>query len=108
VRACGCRFCRTHAAATTSDPAGALALTSRDPAQLVRYQFGFRVTVFWLCRTCGVYVGAATRDGRFGIINTHALVDPPALPAPQARSYDGETAASRTERREQRWTPMRR
>ena len=107
VRACGCRFCRAHGAATTSDPAGALALACRDPAQLVRYQFGLGVTEFWLCRACGVYLGAATRDGRFGIINTHALVDRPALAAPQAVSYDGETATGRTARREQRWTPMR-
>lgn len=108
MRACACRFCRMHGAATTSDPAGALELSSRDPAQLARYRFGLGVTDFWLCRTCGVYLGAATLDGRFGIINTHALTERSLpLPPPRALSYDGETASARTTRREQRWTPVR-
>ncbi|HEY0480536.1 MAG TPA: NUDIX domain-containing protein [Kofleriaceae bacterium] len=108
IRACACGFCRSHGAATTSDPAGTLELTCRDAEQRVRYRFGLRTADFWLCRTCGVYLGAATADGRFGLVNTRALVDRSlALSPPQAMSYDGETAASRIERREQRWTPVR-
>ena len=108
LRACGCRFCRSHGAVTTSDPCGALELTRRDTDQLMRYRFGLRTADFWTCRTCGVYLGAVTSDGRFGIINTNALVDRPVqLSSPQPMSYDGETAAVRTARREQRWTPMR-
>lgn len=108
MRACACRFCRSHGAATTSDPGGLLAFSCRDPAQLVRYQFGLRTADFWLCRRCGVYLGAVTSDGRFGIINTNALIDrPPQLPAASSRSYDGETAEGRLQRRHERWTPMR-
>lgn len=108
VRACGCRFCRAHAAATTSDPQGALELVARDPEQLQRYRFGLRTADFWVCRACGIYLAAVTGDQQFGIINTHALIGVDArLPAPQARSYDGETAAERVARRHQRWTPLR-
>lgn len=108
MRACACRFCRTHGAATTSDPGGALELVYRDAAQLARYRFGLGTADFWLCRACGVYLGAATSDGRFGLINTNALVDRSvALSAPQTTSYDGETAAARMARRQQRWTPIR-
>lgn len=108
LRACGCRFCRCHGAATTSDPHGALQLACRDVDQLLRYRFGLRTADFCMCRTCGVYLAAITLDGRFGIINTNALVDR-ALPlsAPLPMSYDGETASARTARREQRWTPIR-
>jgi hypothetical protein len=108
VRACGCRFCRAHAAATTSDPAGALELLVRDPAQLGRYRFGLATADFWVCRACGVYVAAVTGEPQFGIVNTHALLDRGlALPPPQTRSYDGETAAQRIARRRERWTPVR-
>jgi hypothetical protein len=108
IRACACRFCRSHGAATTSDPAGAMQIVCRDPTQLLGYRFGLGTADFWLCRICGVYLGATTSDGRFGIINTNTLVDRslPLSPA-QAVSYDGETAGSRLARREQRWTPVR-
>ena len=108
VRACGCRFCRAHAAATTSDPAGALELLVRDPAQLGRYRFELATADFWVCRTCGVYLAAVTAEPQFGIINTHALLDRGlALPSPQTRSYEGETAEQRVARRHARWTPVR-
>jgi hypothetical protein len=107
MRACACRFCRSHGAATTSDPQGALELVIRDPSLLIRYRFGLRTADFWLCRACGVYLGAATGDGGFGIINTHALLDRPVLPAPQAVSYDGESSTERVARRHERGTPIR-
>ena len=108
LRACACRFCRCHGAATTSDPHGALQLACRDVDQLLRYRFGLRTADFCVCRTCGVYLAAITIDGRFGIINTNALVDRSLpLAAPLAMSYDGETASARTARRHQRWTPVR-
>ena len=108
LRACTCRFCRTHGAVTTSDTQGALELVCRDSELLVRYQFGFCTADFWLCRGCGVYLGAATLDGRAGIINTNALTDRSVqLSQPYPMSYEGETAAARTERRRQRWTPIR-
>ena len=108
VRACQCRFCRSHGARTVSDPAGQLAFVARDPARLVRYQFGLRTAEFWICAHCGVYVGAVTRDGRYGLANVNALTEAsiPALPAARPMSYDGETEAERIARRAQRWTPI--
>jgi len=107
LRACACRFCRCHGAATTSDPQGVLQLACRDVDQLLRYRFELRTADFCVCRTCGVYLAAITIDGRFGIINTNALVDRNLpLGAPLAMTYDGETASTRTLRREQRWTPV--
>jgi hypothetical protein len=108
MRACGCRFCRAHAAATTSDPGGTLELIVRDAAQLNRYRFGLATADFWVCHRCGVYLAAVTGDPQFGIINTHALIDRTLpLPPPQAVSYDGETPEARLARRHQRWTPAR-
>lgn len=108
LRACACRFCRCHGAATTSDPQGVLQLACRDVGQLMHYRFGLGTADFCVCRTCGVYLAAITIDGRFGIINTHTLVDRTLpLSSPQPMSYDGETASARTERRQQHWTPMR-
>ena len=108
LRACTCRFCRTHGAATTSDRQGALELVCRDSELLVRYRFGLRTADFWICRGCGVYLGAATTDGSSGIINTNALVDRTIkLSSPYPMSYEGETVVARTERRRQRWTPLR-
>ena len=74
----------------------------------MRYRFGLRTADFLLCGACGVYLGAITTDGRFGIISTNALVDRPGqLPPVSAVSYDGETAATRLDRRAQLWTPVR-
>jgi hypothetical protein len=108
LRACMCRFCRTHGAVTTSDVHGALELVCRDAELLARYRFALHTADFWLCRGCGVYLGAATIDGRSGIINTNALLDRAVpLSVPYPMSYDGETSAARTARRQQRWTPVR-
>ena len=78
------------------------------PDRLNRYQFALRTAEFWVCRECGVYVGAVTADQRFGIINTNALIGFTAqLLPPQATSYDGETSDERMARRHLRWTPLR-
>ena len=108
VRACQCTFCRRHGALSISDPQGRVTFHVGDERALVRYRFGLRTADFCICRGCGVYLAALTIDGRFGIINTHALVDRSLpLAAPLTMSYDGETATARTLRREQRWTPVR-
>ncbi len=109
IRACQCAFCRAHGALSTSDPRGRLRFTATDSQRLKRYRFALRTADFLLCRNCGVYVGAVieTGAGRFGIINTRALVATPAdiadvLPV----SYDDEREAGRIARREHRWTPV--
>ncbi len=109
VRACQCRFCRMHDALSTSDPAGEIQFTADEPLHLQRYRFALRTADFLLCRSCGVYIGAVIDiDGRrFGIINTHALSEPPGDMADVgAISYDGEDVAGRVSRREDRWTPV--
>ncbi len=109
IRACQCRFCRCHAALSTSDPAGGLIFTAARPERLERYRFALRTGDFLLCRGCGVYLGAVIEvpEGRFGIINTHALdVMPEAVAEAVAISYAGEAAAGRIGRRVDRWTPV--
>ncbi len=107
IRACQCRFCRAHDALSTSDPAATIGFETIEPGQLQRYRFGLKTADFLLCRHCGVYIGAIieTPKGRFGIINTHALIDPqPAMARPEPITYDGEDSDGRVARREQRWS----
>ncbi len=109
VRACQCRFCRSHGALTTSDPAGSLSFRASTPELLNRYRFGMKTADFLLCRRCGVYVGAQieTDRGRFGIINLAALTTVlRQLPAATPADYAAESSSERARRREQRWTPL--
>lgn len=109
IRECQCRFCRTHAALSTSDPAGSLEFVEFDRDAMRRYQFGLRSADFLLCGNCGVYVGALmqTRVKRFGIINVRALnLSMASLPEVVEISYEGEEMAERLARRENRWTPV--
>ena len=106
IRACQCAFCRAHAALSLSDPKGSLRFVHADPSQLQRYQFALRTADFLLCRQCGVYIAAVTRDGKHGIINTRTLLDATALPDPKPMVYEGETEATRLARRAERWTPI--
>ena len=94
---------------STSDTLGGLEFSIREPGHLQRYRFGGRSADFLLCQRCGVYVGAQmiAGDRAFGIINVHALREPPpGLPPTVAMSYDGESASERQQRRMQRWTPV--
>jgi hypothetical protein len=109
IRACQCSFCRTHAALSTSDPAGFLEFVDRAPPALHRYQFGRRTADFLLCHNCGAYIGAmtSTGNGHFGIVNArvlHSLAEQ--LPEPIPVDYESESLAERLGRREKRWTPM--
>jgi len=109
IRACQCTFCRLHDALSTSDPQGGLDFTIREPELLQRYRFGGRTADFLLCRRCGVYLGAQmiADDHALGIVNVHALREPPSeLPLAVAMSYDGESASERQARRMKRWTPV--
>ena len=62
IRACQCAFCRAHAALSLSDPRGSLRFVHADPSRLQRYQFALRTADFLLCRECGVYIAAVTRE----------------------------------------------
>ena len=109
LRACQCSFCRAHAVVTTSDPDGALEFVARDAGALQRYRFGLHTADFLICRNCGVYIGAMMRgaQGRFGIVNLHALRSPVVeLSASSPREYGAENALERNARRERQWTPI--
>lgn len=111
IRACQCTFCLAHDALSTSDPDGELEFTAQAPEMLQRYRFGLGTADFLLCRNCGIYIGAAieSSNGRFGIVNTHALTEIPAkLATPTPIVYDNENTEGRISRRGERWTPVSR
>ena len=109
IRACQCSFCLAHDALSTSDSNGLIDFQAHHPEALQKYRFGLLTADFLLCRTCGVYIGAAieTEHGSFGIINVHTLVEIPADMAEDAPiSYDSEDVGGRVSRRAKRWTPL--
>ena len=109
VRACQCSFCRAHGAVCTSDPAGSIRFTHREPELVSRYRFGHKTADFVFCGRCGGYLGAVMEaDGRsIAVININAMDPrPDKLPAAQPTSYDGEVGNARNSRRAARWTPV--
>lgn len=98
-----------HDALSTSDSRGTLQFFADNTDALQRYRFALRTADFLLCRLCGVYIGAIIEasEQHYGIINTHALSNPPDdMAAVGAISYDDEDVPGRVGRREQRWTPV--
>ncbi|MBM4197043.1 MAG: aldehyde-activating protein [Gammaproteobacteria bacterium] len=109
VRACQCRFCRSHGAVMTSDPKGLLRLVYVQPDRLRRYRFAHRTADFLLCRECGVFLGAVLLGGNGAVaaINLSALIEPPPrLAQPRRVNYRAETADDRRGRRAASWTPV--
>lgn len=108
-RACQCSFCRKQNTRMVSDPAGHLAISVADGGRLNRYRFALGLSDYLTCRTCGVYVAAfmADPDEAHGLatLMVNALVSEARFPQAAPISYDGEDAASRRDRRRQRWTP---
>ena len=74
-RACTCDFCRKHAAAYVSDPAGRLRITLADPSSLGRYRQGSGSAECLFCSRCGVLVGIAySEQGRsFATLNSRVV-----------------------------------
>jgi hypothetical protein len=107
-RSCACRFCRMHATAALSDPAGHIAFSAKDPEALSRYTFGLGITDFLVCRTCGVYMGAFMPDGDGAYANVMASVlnDRDRFSAaPVAVVRTEEDEAGKRARRRQNWSP---
>ena len=75
-RACDCSFCRKHAAAYVSDPAGSLRISVAEPQHLGLYEQGSGSADCLVCTRCGVLVGVAYNEhGRiFATLNSR-LVD---------------------------------
>ena len=108
LRACQCRFCRSHGAHTTSDPHGTVIFHFANPTNLHRYRFASRTADFLVCRDCGTYVAAvvALPRGQFATLNVNAIADIAGLPEAKPVSYEGESTEQKVERRERRWTPV--
>lgn len=108
LRACRCSFCRAHATRTVSDPDGAFEVWADDWSDVQSYRFGSHTADYFVCRRCGVYIGAVceTPAGVRAVVNTNSLrerdlfTQEPALP-----DHDGEETAARLARRAANWTP---
>ena len=110
VRECQCSFCRKHGTRAVADPAGSLNIKVTDYAGLNRYTFGYETAEYLVCRFCGVYVAAVTKDAEEtrGIVILNALENRLAFSAPSIPSdYDHEDKQKRLDRRAQNWTPSR-
>lgn len=74
-RACDCSFCRKHAAAYVSDPAGSLRISVAEPQLLGRYHQGSGSADCLVCARCGVLIGVAYSErGRlFATLNCRVV-----------------------------------
>ncbi len=109
VLACQCGFCRKHATRAIADPQGSIEVTIADDSTVNRYAFGLKTADYLLCRTCGVYVLAVTKDSLDprGIVIADSLDERAAFSAPAiAVTYDGESLTERQQRRQKNWTPV--
>jgi hypothetical protein len=109
VRACQCSFCRRHGSLAAADPQGRLQVTVREPDRMQRYTFGLRTADYLVCRDCGVYVAAVTRDTDQprAIVVVNALDDRSLFDRkPLEMSYDAEDRQARMARRREKWMPI--
>jgi len=109
LRADMCSFCRSHAARTTSDPHGTIAISVRDAAKLNRYRFGLKTADFLICRDCGIYIGTLMEDGgrMWFTVNANTFHEKPPLDFPAApHDFDAEDVPARIARRKAKWTPI--
>jgi hypothetical protein len=105
LRACDCSFCRLHAARNWSDSNGKTTIRIKDKKQLQKYRFALKTADFYLCRECGIYLGAvlSDNDGTWSTVNLRLTGLP--LAGEQVVNYDSEDAAGRITRRKRAWTP---
>jgi hypothetical protein len=108
VRACQCRFCRSHGARTTADPNGSVSFRISDVRHLQRYRFALGTADFLLCRTCGIYIAAVLTSprGQFATVNINTIGGVRNVADAALTSYDGESSGQRQQRRERQWTPV--
>jgi len=108
VRACDCSFCRRHGAKSISDPNGKLTIFAETSA-IERYRFGMGITDFILCRGCGSYIAAMSREGaneRAALNVVGVFVPELAMREATLVNLDHETPESRRDRRRKLWTPV--
>jgi hypothetical protein len=106
ARACDCSFCVKHGGVWTSNPAGALRVTVREPQAVSKYEFGTRTATFHVCARCGVATLVTSEiEGRlYAVVSVNAFdnVDR-ALVRPAPISFEGEDTSSRLARRQRNW-----
>ena len=106
ARVCGCSFCTKHGGVWTAHPDAALQLRVEDPESVSRYTFETGTAEFQICARCGVVPAVTSRiDGRlYAVVSVNAFHG---IDAARIRrgtvSYDGETEATRLERRKRNW-----
>jgi hypothetical protein len=109
LRACQCSFCRAHNTRTVADPDGLFEIWADDWALVEPYRFGSRSADYFVCRRCGIYVGAvcATPAGPRAVVNVNCLADRAGFTAvPAASDYDGEEIETWLSRRAANWMPV--
>jgi len=109
VRTCQCEFCRRVGAVNISDPDGEVVIDARAE-DVLRYRFALQTADFLICKSCGVYIAAATGagDNIRSTLNVAGLgMKEFAGVAEAPMDYGAETAAARIERRNAKWTPTR-
>ena len=106
VRRCTCTFCTKHGAFYTSDPAGHLVVSIRDPQAVSTYRFGSHTAEPQVCRQCGVMPLILTRsEGHaYATLNLASAGDFATPPERiQNVNFEHQTAAERSARRARNW-----
>lgn len=104
ARACDCRFCRVHGALNWSDPDGSVVIRIAHEQNLQRYRFALRTADFYVCRTCGAYLGAVLTDDEDAWSTVNLRLSELSVEQETA-SYGTEDTTQRIERRKRVWTP---
>ena len=106
ARACTCSFCTKHGGVWTAHPGGSLRIRFEDPAKVSNYSFETRTAEFHVCARCGAAPVATSRIGGrlYAVVNVNTFenVDRSLL-RPVSATFDGESEASRLERRTRNW-----
>jgi len=108
VRACGCTFCTKHGGTYTSHSEAALTAIVQDDTHVTQYRFGTATADFYICSRCGVvpFVTSMIEDRLYAVVNVNSFegIDPSCF-SRAVTDFDGETTASRLDRRKSKWIP---
>lgn len=106
-RSCDCSFCRKHAAAYISDPAGRLSVAESHAGALREYRQGSNAARFLICSHCGVLVAVIFEhdSGIYGAANAKCLDGEPGLGPPITASPQALSADEKVSRWLGLWTP---
>ena len=106
ARACGCSFCVKHGGVWTADPASALTVVVRDPANVSPYEFGTRTATFHICARCGAvpFVSSAIAGRLYAVVNVNTFENVErARIRIGAADFEGEDVGARLARRTRNW-----